>query len=252
MNMDEMQEAPMVEKSKRDMVGERLKKKYPDKEYADDEALFGQINDDYEAYDNELGTLREREGKMTSMLANNPSSAQFLSDLAEGRDPWIAVIDRLGIDGVTDLINNPEKQAEYAEANKKFVERLAKEKALQEEYDKNLSESMSLLERMQNERGIDDDTMDAAIDLVMRMAHEAIMGKFTEETVSMALKAVTHEADLMNARTEGEVAGRNAKIDEKLRKPMGGDGQPVLGGSNNAPARRPSERSMFDLADEAR
>ena len=28
-------------KSKREQVGERLKAKYPDREYADDEALFG-------------------------------------------------------------------------------------------------------------------------------------------------------------------------------------------------------------------
>ncbi len=28
-------------KSRRDQFGERLKKKYPDREYADDEALFG-------------------------------------------------------------------------------------------------------------------------------------------------------------------------------------------------------------------
>ena len=33
-------------KSNRDRYMERLKTKYPDKEIADDEALFGQTNDD--------------------------------------------------------------------------------------------------------------------------------------------------------------------------------------------------------------
>ena len=47
-------------KSRRDQFGERLKKKYPDREYADDEALFGQINDDYDEYDNKLSGYEER------------------------------------------------------------------------------------------------------------------------------------------------------------------------------------------------
>lgn len=238
--------------SKRDKLGARLKNKYPDREYTDDEALFGQINDDYDEYDNQLGQYKEREGRLNDMLANDPRSAQFLADMANGNDPWLAVIERIGIDGITDLINDPDKQEEYAEANKKYVERLAKEKVLEEEYENNLAESMKLLEQLQQERGLGDETIDAAMDLIMRIAHEAILGKFTAETIDMALNAINHDADVNNARTEGTVAGRNAKINEQLRKPLIGDGQPNLAGSNNAPTRKNSQRSMFDLADEAR
>lgn len=246
--MAENQEA----KSRREQFSERLKKKHPDREYVDEDALFGQISDDYDNYDNQLGQYKERESRLTDMFSKNRSSAQFITDMANGKDPWLAVIERLGIDGVTDLINDPAKQAEYAEANKKYVERLAKEKSLEEEYQKNFSESMDLLEKMQQERGLGDETVDAAMDLIMRITNEAIVGKFTEETINMALNAVTHDADMSNARAEGIVAGRNAKIDEKLRKPQGGDNMPNLAGSNNAPTRKNQSRSMFDLADEAR
>lgn len=245
-------ETPAPSQSKREKFGERLKKKYPDREYADDEALFGQIDDDYADYDNQLNEYKEREGRMADLFAKDPKNAQFITDMAKGNDPWIAVLERLGIDGVTDLLNDPKKQAEYAEANKKYVERLAKEKSLEEEYEKNFAESMDLLEKIQKERQLGDETVDAAMDLVMKIANEAIVGKFTEETVNMALNAVNHDADVQNARTEGTVAGRNAKIDEQLRKPKAGDGQPNLAGSNNAPTRKSSGRSMFDLADEAR
>lgn len=245
-------ETPAPSQSKREKFGERLKKKYPDREYADDEALFGQIDDDYADYDNQLNEYKEREGRMADLFAKDPKNAQFITDMAKGNDPWIAVLERLGIDGVTDLLNDPKKQAEYAEANKKYVERLAKEKSLEEEYEKNFAESMDLLEKIQKERQLGDETVDAAMDLVMKIANEAIVGKFTEETINMALNAVNHDADVQNARTEGTVAGRNAKIDEQLRKPKAGDGQPNLAGSNNAPTRKSSGRSMFDLADEAR
>lgn len=235
--------------SRRAQFGERLKKKYPDKEYADDEALFGQINDDYDDYEGQLSDYRDREGKLTDLFSKDPRSAQFISDMAKGKDPWIAVIERLGIDGVTDLMNDPDKQAEYAEANKKYVERLAKEKSLEEEFQGNFAESMNLLEQVQQERGLGDETVDAAMDLVMRIANEAIVGKFTRETIDMALNAVNHDADVENARTEGTVAGRNAKIDEKLRKPKGGDGTPSLAGSNNGPTRKSGAgESIFDTA----
>lgn len=250
--MAETQTPTAPSKSKRDQFGERLKKKYPDREYADDEALFGQIDDDYADYDNQLNQYRERESRLTDLLSKDPRSAQFITDMAKGNDPWIAVIERLGIDGVTDLMNDPSKQEAYAEANKKYVERLAKEKSLEEEYQKNFAESMSLLEQIQQERQLGDETIDAAMDLIMRITNEAILGKFTAETIDMALNAVNHDADVQNARAEGTVAGRNAKIDEKLRKPTTGDGQPNLAGSNNAPTRKSSQRSMFDLADEAR
>ncbi len=243
---------PEPARSRREQFGERLKKKYPDREFADDEALFGQIDDDYADYDNRIGQYAEREKSLTDLFSRNPRSAQFLTDMAKGADPWLAVIERLGIDGITDLINDPEKQAEYAEANKKYVERLAKEKTLEEEYRKNIAGSMELLEKIQQERQLGDETIDAAMDLILRIADEAIVGKFTAETVDMALKAVNHDSDMSNARAEGEVAGRNAKIDEKLRKPDKGDGTPTLAGSNNAPTRKTGNRSMFDLADEAR
>ncbi|MBR1464940.1 MAG: hypothetical protein IJ607_01100 [Bacteroidaceae bacterium] len=251
--MAENQTPTAPAKSKRDLFGERLKKKYPDREYADDEALFGQINDDYDDYDNQLSQYKERESRLTDLFAKDNRAAQFITDMAKGNDPWLAVIERLGIDGVTDLMNDPSKQAEYAEANKKYVERLAKEKSLEEEYERNFAESMNLLEQIQQERGLGDETIDAAMELVIRIANEAILGKFTAETIDMALNAVNHDADVRNARTEGTVAGRNAKIDEKLRKPQTGDGTPNLAGSNNAPTRQGKKTlNIFDYADAAK
>jgi len=240
-------------KSKRELLMDRLKSKYPDHQYADDDELFGQIYDEYSAIDEELGKFRDRESKLSELFSRDPRSAQFITDMAKGKDPWIAVIHRMGIDGITDLMNNPDKQEEYAEANKKYVERLAKEKGLEEEYNANLAESMKMLEKMQEERGLSDETIDAAMELVMQIAHEAIMGKFTPETMDMAMKALNHDSEVAAARREGEVAGKNAKIDETLRKPKTGDGLPAMGGTNNGPSINNKKKpSFFDYVEAAR
>lgn len=239
-------------KTKKEMFGERMKAKYPDREFADEEAMYGQINDDYDAYEKDLGELRDRESKLTDMFSKDPRSARFITDMAKGEDPFIGVIENLGIDGVTDLINDPSKQEAYAEANKKYLERLARENDMAADFEKNIAESMDVLEKIQQERGLGDETVDAAMNLLISISNDAVVGKFSPESIDMALKAVTHDADMENARTEGTVAGRNAKIEERLRKQNGGDGVPVLGGSNNAPRPASKPRSMFDLANEAK
>lgn len=243
-------QAPLEQpKSKREQILERLKKKYPETDFEDDDSVFGKIDEDYAEHENQLNQYKEREGRITDLFSKDPRSAQFIVDMAKGNDPWIAIIERLGIDGITDIMNDPTKQEEYAKANEAYVQRLAKEKTLEEEYQKNFAESMDLLERIQQERKLSDDTIDAAMELVIRIANEAIVGKFTEETIGMALNAITHDADVENANSEGVIAGRNAQIEEKVRKPKAGDGIPHLAGSNNNPApMRTKGESIFDIA----
>ena len=242
---------PQEVKSKRDLVGERLKKKYPDREYADDEALFGQINDDYDEYENTLNEKNEAENKLTNMFSQYPQSARFISDMANGTNPWVAMVEQLGMDGITDIFENPKYKEELAKAQEEHVKRLARANDLEKEYKTNLSASLEMLQQAQDELGLGDEQIDQAVDLLMAIANDAIVGKFSRESLDMALKALNHDADMATAREEGAVEGRNAKIEEKLRKPKSSDGVPMLGGTNNAPARKQSRESIFDLASEA-
>lgn len=85
-------------KSNRERYMERLKSKYPDKEFADDEAMFGQINDDYDDYDKKLTDYREQEKALTDLFSSNPRSAAFLTDWRKGEDPIVGLIRKFGDD----------------------------------------------------------------------------------------------------------------------------------------------------------
>lgn len=231
------------QKTKRELFAERLKSRYPDREFADDEAMYGQAGEDYDAYENELSGYRERESKLEELFARDPKNAQFLADMAAGKDPWIVVIERLGTDGITELLNDPEKKAAYEEANKRYAERLAKEKEIEAEYDRNMEESQRVREELDAIHGVE--AVDAALGVIDQMTKDAIMGKVTKEAVEMAMKIVNRDADLANARSEGEIAGRNAKIEERMRRQQTGDGMPQMGGAT-APAPAPKRRGFFD------
>lgn len=239
-------------KSKRDSFMERMKGKYPDREFADDEEIFGQISDDYDGYDKELSGYKEREKTFSDMFTSNPKSAALFMRWKNGGDPEVELIRHHGKDGIEAAINDPEKLDDIAAANKEYLERVAKEKELEELYQKNIRESLATLKRLSEENGISDDKIDDAWELLKKIVHDGVIGIFTEETVNLALKALSHDEDVANAGHEGEVRGKNTKINETLRKKEQGDGLAPLNGKNGDSGTKNRNMNIFDFADAAK
>lgn len=238
-------------KSRRDQHLERLRKKYPEKKFEDDEEIYGQISDDYDNYEAELEGYRSREKSLSDMFAADPRSAQFLTDMHNGIDPVLGLVRNFGVE-IKDVLDDPEMQDKIAEANKDYVERVANSKKLDEEYEKNMDTTLETLRQFKAERGMSDEQIDKLVELFLGIVRDGVMGKFSTETLDMASKALNYDADVAAAGEEGEIAGRNAKVVEKLRKSKKGDGTAPIGGKNGqgaAPTRK--EQSMFDLASEA-
>ena len=100
------------------------------------------------------------------------------------------------------------------------------------EYNKNIEETRATVEKLQSEEGMSDEEVDAAMEFLITIMKDGILGKFSEESIRMALKAINHDADVDMAGQEGELRGKNAKISEKLRKGRRGDGTASLDGKN--------------------
>lgn len=237
-------------KTNRERYNERLKAKYPDKEFTDDEAVFGQINEDYEHYDQELAGYQEREKSLSDLFSSNPRSAAFLTDWRKGEDPIVGLIKKYG-DDIKAALEDPEKQEALAAASKEYAERVAQEKDFEEQYQKNISESLTTIETLQEEEGIDDTEIDNIMEFLIGIMKDAILGKFSKESILMARKALNHDADVAIADHEGEVRGKNTKIKENLRKSKQGDGMPMLNGQNGGVSERRKPKTMFDYANEA-
>ncbi len=77
-------------------------------------------------------------------------------------------------------------------------------------------------------------------------------GELSIDFLKILLNGITHDRDVMVARTEGELAGRNALIEEKLVKNTVDDGLPALKSGSGAVISKPRPTSIFDLADLAR
>lgn len=220
------------ELTKKEKYLKTLSEKYPDKDFSDEEVLFSQINEDYHGINQELEAYKGREKALGDLFASNPRSASFFMEWRKGGDPIVEMIRRYGDDFKTAL-EDPEKQNEIAQANKEFAERVAQEQEFETQYQNNMQETLSMLNEVQTENDLTDDDIDNAMEFLFVIVRDGIVGKFSKESVLMTLKAINHDVDVEQADREGEVRGRNAKIEEKLRKQRRSDGTAQLGGSNN-------------------
>ncbi len=241
----------VASKSNRDRALERLKKRYPDRSFDDDEQMYGQMLDDDDTGEKELNGYKEREKIFSDLFASDPRSAQFLTEWKNGKNPAVALVEMFGDDFVEEL-KDPEKQEELAKASKNYAERVTKEKEYDEQYAKNIDESRDMIEALQKEEGLSDEDVDRAMEFLVGIMKDGILGKFSRESVLMALNALDHDKDVAAAEEEGRIAGRNTKINETLRKSRRNDGTANLAGKNGAGVRQDHRPSIFALADQAR
>ncbi len=222
-----------IKKTRRQQFEERMQTRYPDMDLADEEAFYGRINDDYDDYENKVGELNKEMDSFSNLFTSDPRSARLMMDWRNGEDVAVALVRMYGKD-IADACNDPERQEEMAKANQEYMEMAAKEKDYEEQYQKNIDASLDEMVTLQEEMGLTDDQLDQAMGWLMSICKDAMLGKFSRETVMMAIKAQSYDTALADATHEAEVRGRNQKVTETLRKPRRSDGLAALGGKNSS------------------
>lgn len=240
-------------KSHRDIFLEKHGKRHEGSKYDDDEALFASINDDYDADQNELGGYRENSKKISSMLAENPAAAAFLTDMMKGGHPVLALIKQYG-DEFMDYFTDPNNAEEIAKAHKEYLDRVAKNKEYEEQYADNMEKVTNpnvdaLAEKVGEEKAND------IIAQLEQMAQDIICGKVEQKYIDMFLKADGYDKDIAEAAHVGEVKGRNANIAKNVELRRKGDGVPSLDSHAAGQVKPKNNRkvdSIFALAAQAK
>lgn len=92
---------------------------------------------------------------------------------------------------------------------------------------------------------------DPLLPFLTQLANELESGLISDDTRRLLTNALNYDADMIRARTEGELAGRNAAVEEHLMSHDDSDGVPHPGcGQGASTTVRPF--SIFDLARDAR
>lgn len=206
--------------TRRDAVLDRLKKRHPDSDFADDDSIFGAIDDDYGEAESNSQKMQEYEknaSAMVDMFYKNPRLAAFFNACKDGQDPIEFMIENFG-DDFREALDSEEGKARYGEKYQKWLDRVASEKSMEEEDGKNLDATFAALDQFQQEKGLSDEQAKEVFDKVHQVVLDGIRNIISKETFEMAYKALNYDSDVEQAGSEGEIRGRNAKIEDKLRR----------------------------------
>ncbi len=216
---------------KRDLVTERLRQRNPDMNLDDEEVMFGRINDDYDDYDRRIGEMEDQQKNFADIMVKDPRTARLLVGMRDGKDMITEIFRMYGPD-IKEALDDPERLSKITEANKEFAEKVAEESKYEETYNTNMDQSIDDIDKWQEETGASDDDINNAIAQLMTITKDFVLGKFTPDTIQMLINAANHDNDVATAAHEGEVRGKNAKIEATLKQKKKGDGVSALSGAS--------------------
>lgn len=204
----------------------------------DDEALWGAMNEDSEADEEELGRYRKNSEDFNKFLQSDPKSLSFMSRWRRDGSPIAGLVSEYGEDIVAD-ITNPDNQEMVAEAQKEYLERIAKSKELDEMYEANVNESRQVKQDMIDEGTYSEEEINEAVRAIGKDFEDFLVGKISRDAIEVKILGMKYDADVAQAGEKGEVRGRNQNIQREFEaRRKRGDGLPSLPGSSNGNERR--------------
>lgn len=238
----------------RDRIRDRYTNKYPERDFlaeGAESAIDDEVIAELEAFDAELDGYRKNDKQIKELFNSDPRSATFMVNwMAGGGNPIQYLLDIFGPE-LQKALESEEGRAKIVESTDKWLAKRATEKQGEEQRMANYEASVKDLVAFAEEKGLSEDQAMEIFEKVNQIGFDVIDGKYTRESFEMAYDAMNYRNDVETARKEGEVAGRNTKIQERLakvEKPV--DMPPAVGGQGTgAPetSRKRSTTNMFGI-----
>ena len=213
--------AQTAQPTHRERYRSRYKEMYPEMDMEDEESFYESANANLD----ELEGYRKHNAELIATFNNNKAFASMLMAAKSGEDPFEWLAANIGAD-ISELISDPEYAKKISEAARKFNESQAKGAETNKEYEANVKATLEELQKIQQETGWDNEKCYNLASRVYDIIDQGMKGLITAETFHMVMNGMNYDSDLANARSEGEVAGRNAKSSEQLKKERKPEGIP--------------------------
>lgn len=239
-----------AKKSRRDTFRENFSTRHPDVNMDDEEAYYGALDDEYNANAEELRRNRENNEKLNNMFLENPNAAYFMNDLLDGKKQMgVALMEQFG-DLFKEAVNDPspENVKAFADALDAHAKQIKKNDELQAQFEQNVDASETTIENWAQEHKATPEQIDAIREFINQQFGNLIAGIISPEMLDFAFKGLNYDKDVAAAEESGQAAGRNQRIEEKMRKGKG-DGMPMIAGGGRAQT-RPKDNFLASAAQE--
>lgn len=224
---------------------ERLKKKFPDKDFTDEAAAKDEFYADYDKTHSDYDALKGDNAKIVELLQDNPEFAQVFAAVKDGMPLRVALARVIDFDAVRPQEDDPDYEA-FTKSADEFKKRQADIAAHRKMIEENQSKSKVEIDDFFKGIGADDDEQVGFADFLQGVFDDVFNGKMGKEVLKKMWQAYKYTEDVEAAQQAGEVAGRNANIEVKREKAKATDGLPEAGGGINVsePVKKP--RNMVE------
>lgn len=241
--------------SAKDSFNQRFMEANSDLNADDEDAYYGRLGqymDEHKTYGDALKNVREAVGSSEDMQ-------DLLASLAEHNEqnpdePWslahllIMKVQNGEID-LDELQQNPDYAKVLSDAKTKKQEDAEQQRLLEEEGEKNFKDSIEMMQRIRDERGLSSEQVNAAMELAYTIHDELESNKLSEDTFNRILDSMNYKEDVETARQAGEASGIRKNIKERTRRM--GDRMPERTGGVQTPMQEPEPEgqgsSMFGI-----
>ena len=218
--------------TKREIFFANLKKKYPEREFADEDEFYAASMEGYDTEHEYRKSSESTNKEFFDKLQENPDVALFIGSILNKESFGKA------LSYLSDVLPFEEGSDDFKAYNESVAQRkarIAEAEAAAEEYERNLQESAESLKEFAEENNM---TPEEATDFVQTMTEmiqdKLFSGKIDKDFLGLFYKAQNYDKDLVVAKEAGAIQGRNEKIDAKKKSLTKGDGLPAIRSSASA------------------
>lgn len=255
MEMEQNENQPV--KSRRELIAERMQAMYPDRDYVNGNGENGESGEDVlqqavldalQGYSDSENEYKAKNELMNNLFFGDPLAAEFVTRWSEDGDPRAALVETFGDD--LESLGTEEGRSQFKNQLQNWRERKAENDRLNQEAQQNWDKTLEAAEQYRQEHNLTVKQMAEIVIRLVSITANGLVNKYGPEEFDMITRIQNYDNDINEARRAGEVAGRNAHIEENKRRRQSASAlPPSLGGQGmrvpeNKP--EPEEKPFWD------
>lgn len=233
-------EAPRVSR-----VREFMTAKFPERQWADDDEFDNALADHLSEADEKIKGNERANKTIMEVIEAYPEFAEIIEDIAGGVPVNVALARQFSPEDLA--VGEGEQDYEaYKKAAAERTKRLSDSKERTAARERNMAQSKTDVDAFFDEKGMDEAEREQFVAWVdNEILANLLDGKVNKEILTKLYQGWKFDEAVTDARTAGEVEGRNAQIEAKRVKAAKTDGLPG-GGSGIAPEPEAEPRDFMD------
>lgn len=231
-NMDNENRVPQAEPRSEEQPAprwlERLRKRYPDREFTDEAAAKDEFYADYDRTLGEYDALRGENARILETLQDNPEFAQVFARIRDGMPLRVALARVIDFDAAKPVEGDPDYEDFMREAGE-FKKRQAEVAERRKRIEENQARSRMEIDDFFEKVGADDEEQTGFADFLQGLFDDVFEGNMGKVVLGKLWQAYKYDEDVEAARKAGETEGRNETIETRRTKTKATDGLPDAG-----------------------